>query len=90
MLSIEKMSTMKKEELCAVLNNLIEKDFTALVQLLYRVDIDENKLKRILNENKTTDAADLIVDMIIERLEQKQNFKKQFQQKNKIDENEKW
>ena len=30
--------------------NLIAKDFTALIQLLYKIDVDEKKLKRVLNE----------------------------------------
>ena len=38
-----------------------------MVQLLYRIDVSEAKLKKVLHENPNEDAAHLIADLIIER-----------------------
>ena len=60
-----------KKALSAYINELIKKDFERLVQLLYRIDVSEAKLKNLLKEKKDTDAGELIADMIIERQKQK-------------------
>ncbi|MBS1641744.1 MAG: hypothetical protein JST94_06975 [Bacteroidetes bacterium] len=78
MLEIEKIQSMSFDDLCKAINNLITNNFSALVQLLYKIDVDEKKLKKVLSENKNTDAAALIANMIIERLKQKQTTKKLF------------
>ena len=39
-----------------------------MVQLLYRIDVSEGKLKKVLQENPNEDAAGLIADLIIERI----------------------
>lgn len=65
-----------KEELMKLINELINNDFTALVQLLYRIDIDENKLKQNLKQHGDADSASLIADMIIKRQLQKWEEKK--------------
>jgi Tfp pilus assembly protein PilF len=38
------------------------------VQLLYRIDVSEAKLKKVLHENPNEDAAHLIADLIMERI----------------------
>ena len=50
---------------------LIDKDFSALVRLLYRVDVDETKLRQLLRENMTMDAGLLIARLILESQWQK-------------------
>lgn len=52
-------------------NSLIQKDFPKLVSLLYRIDISENKLKRMLNEKPKEDAGKIIASIVYERLLQK-------------------
>jgi len=81
-----------QQKLSAYLNNLINDDFEKLVQLLYRLDIDETKLKRTLQDHPQHHAGELIADMIIERQLQKIKSRKEFNQRdnNNIDENEKW
>jgi hypothetical protein len=59
------------EVLVVYLNRLLENDFSRLVQILYRVDVDEAKLKRMLNNNTGQDAAGIIASLLIEREEQK-------------------
>jgi hypothetical protein len=77
-----------REKLIPLINDLINHDFNALVQLLYRIDVNEKKLKAILKENPEQDAASIIADQIINRQLQKIATRKQFDQsKNKNDEN---
>ncbi|MCA6488199.1 MAG: hypothetical protein IM534_10080, partial [Chitinophagaceae bacterium] len=47
---------MSPEELSNEINQLIVHDFTALVQILYRLDVSEAKLKMVLSENPKEDA----------------------------------
>ena len=61
-----------------VINDLIQHDFQRLVSVLYRVDIEENKLKKILKEQQGTDAAEIITSLIIERERQKIETRKKF------------
>lgn len=53
--------------LAAYINELIIHDFERLVQLLYRIDVSEQKLKQLLREKKGTDAGILIAQLIIQR-----------------------
>jgi hypothetical protein len=52
-------------------NMMIQRDFGALVQLLYRVDVSESKLRGLLQENAGEEAAKVIARLIIERQWQK-------------------
>ncbi len=60
-----------KEKLIVLINELINNDFPSLVQLLYRIDVDENKLKQNLKHHEGADSASLIAEMIIKRQLQK-------------------
>src|ERR1700733_8032409 len=53
------------------INVMIDGDFGALVQLLYRVDVSESRLRQLLRGNETTDTGRLIARLILERLWQK-------------------
>jgi len=55
-------------DLIAYINDCIQHDFNKLVQLLYRIDVSEEKLKYILQLNPDEDAAKLIAAVIVERL----------------------
>ena len=74
------------------INDLININFEKLVQLLYRLDIDEIKLKKTLQEYPNQDAGKMIAALIIERYLQKIKSRQQFRQgnDNDTDENEKW
>ena len=81
----------QRKRLMDLINELIEKDFNALLQLLYRIDVDEKKIRLYLNQNKNLDSAELLTDMVIERQLQKIKSRHKFQTKNKMDDNdEKW
>jgi hypothetical protein len=79
-----------QQQLVLYINQLLVEDFPNLVQLLYRVDISENKLKLLLQENKDTDAAEIITDLLIKRQEEKQRMKEEFRKNDKIEDDEKW
>ena len=64
-LALEKLSTPDLETL---MNELIKNDFSKLVQLLYRIDVSEAKLKNILQANPNEDAGKLIAQIVLERL----------------------
>jgi len=63
--ALEKLSTPDLETL---MNELIKNDFSKLVQLLYRIDVSEAKLKNILQANPNEDAGKLIAQVVLERL----------------------
>ena len=50
---------------------MINKDFSALIQLLYRIDINESHLRLLLQENQASDAGLLIARLTLERQWQK-------------------
>lgn len=72
-------------------NDLLQRDFNKLIAILYRVDVNENKLRAMLEENEDREAAEIITDLLIERQVQKIKSREAFKQKEKdISEEEKW
>ena len=72
------------------INQLITNDFTQLLQMLYRIDVSEQKLRSLLKQNTNTDAGKIIAALIIERQLEKIRSREQFRRDNNIDEAEKW
>jgi hypothetical protein len=86
-LSPEALRDLLKEEI----NRLIQNDFQKLVSVLYRVDVNERKLKYLLQENVGEDAAVIIADLIIERQLQKIKSRREFSQRDDaVSDEEKW
>lgn len=80
-----------RRQLSGAINEMILSDFDKLVMLLYRLDINETKLRKILNETPSNDAGNIIADLIIERQLQKIKSRQQFSQRdNNISDEEKW
>ncbi|MBX3254300.1 MAG: hypothetical protein KF862_09190 [Chitinophagaceae bacterium] len=80
-----------KALIAARVNDLIRHDFSQLTQLLYRIDINEHRLKKLLNEAGEKDAADIIAALIIERQVEKLESRKKFRSGNpNISGEEKW
>ena len=80
-----------KEKLSSHINHLIQHDFQKLVAVLYRVDVDEMKLKNLLKENTEADAASIITDLLIERQLQKIKSRQQNNQRDKnINDDNEW
>jgi hypothetical protein len=70
-----------KEKMAAYINHLINHDFQQLVMLLYRVDVNESKLRSLLKENRNEHAGSLIAELIIERQLQKIKTRKEYSKK---------
>ena len=78
-------------ELATYINNLIKNDFDKLITYLYRIDVNEQKLKSLLQQTPNEDAGNIIATLIIERQQQKIKIRQQFsQRKHDVDEEEKW
>jgi hypothetical protein len=71
------------------INDLIVHNFEKLVQLLYRIDVNEAKLKAMLADNTNEDAAKIIAALIIERQLQKIKSRAEFKKNNDPSE-ERW
>jgi hypothetical protein len=78
------------EEMNVFIDELIKNDFQKLIQILYKVDINEAKLKQLLQQNSGKDPSKIISNLIIERLHQKIESRKNFASPNDIKEDEKW
>lgn len=72
---LELMATFTMEQLEAFMaekvNHMIRTDFGGLVQWLYRIDVNEGKLRQLLQVNPGEDAGRIIARLIIERQWQK-------------------
>ncbi|HMH34709.1 MAG TPA: hypothetical protein VK543_16850 [Puia sp.] len=82
------------EELTAALagyiNHLVSTDFEQLLRLLYRIDVNENKLRHMLKENKGREAGELIASLIIERQILKIKTREQFKSPGGHTDEENW
>ncbi|MFY0599105.1 MAG: hypothetical protein JXR03_05505 [Cyclobacteriaceae bacterium] len=58
-------------ELNRVVKYKLDHDFSGLINVLYRIDIQENKLKEILERSNPTQISSLLTQAIIERQKQK-------------------
>lgn len=83
----ELTSEILREKLRAFISMLIDKDPQKLIFLLYRLDIDETKLRKALLQE--SDSATVISEMIISRQLQKIEARKIYFAKGECDE-EKW
>lgn len=74
------------------INDWILNDFEHLLFLLYRIDVHEDKVRKLLQEHKGENAAEIIADLIIDRQKQKIETRKlfKFEKPIDIDESELW
>ncbi len=78
-----------RDQFTGYIRRLILNDFEKLVNLLYRIDVDENKIRQLLNDNANEDSAEIIAALIINRQIEKIKLKKTIRQSPESDE-EKW
>lgn len=70
---------------------LISNDFDALLLLLYRIDVSEQKVRSMLAVNKGENSARTIADLILERQIQKLYWRNKFKNSpTHIDDEERW
>ena len=83
--SLEKLDSANLE---STINELIKNDFSRLVQILYRIDVSEAKLKTILQSHPNEDAGKLIAQVIVERLAATKKTRESFNTQSRIDDTE--
>jgi len=79
-----------KNLLAGYIHHLISGNFNKLVSILYRIDINEVKLKQLLENNPAEDAGRIIAELIIQRQIQKIKSRKENESNNIIPEDDKW
>ena len=93
-LDIELQEGLSTDELknivAGYINPLISNNFNKLISILYRMDINEAKLRQLLHDNPAEDAGMIIADLIIERQLQKLKSQKENKSTNIIPEDDKW
>ena len=77
-------------QLALRINELIQEDFPALINILYRIDVDELKLKQALEKFPNEDAASIIAKLIIDRQLQKIKLGNTFTKNVDSDSEETW
>lgn len=60
-----------EQQLTDHINHLINTDFQKLIYYLYRIDVNESKMKQLLEQQGGENAAQLIARLIIDRQLQK-------------------
>lgn len=86
-----KIESYSWEQLVAFVNELITRDFNQLVLVLYRLDINEKKLKQTLADHPDQNAGELIAKLIIDRQAEKKKSREAFKQKDwEGSEEERW
>jgi hypothetical protein len=80
------------DELAIAINSLLTSHFDKLISILYRMDVSEIKLRKLLTDHPEEDAGRMIAELMVERQAQKIRSRQQFKKTNNenIDENEKW
>lgn len=67
-----------KRYLIDKLTDLLNNNFNLLVNILYRIDISEQKLVELFGGRNRENISEKLAEMIIERQIQKINFRKQY------------
>lgn len=64
-------------QLIKIIAHLIDTDYYKLTNILYKIDVDEMKLKKALLESEQP-ISETIADLIIERQQQKIKFREMY------------
>ena len=80
-----------EQQLTDHINHLINTDFEKLIYYLYRIDVNETKMKEMLQQQGGENAAQLIARLIIDRQLQKIKSRTEYKPGNTDDEGaERW
>jgi len=80
----------RRHDMEIAINDLLQNNFPQLISILYQVDVDEQKLRKMLELNSGQDAAVVISDMLIRRQLEKLKTREQLKRGTDIPEDEKW
>ncbi|ATA69354.1 hypothetical protein CGC48_09895 [Capnocytophaga cynodegmi] len=73
------------EVLVSYVDFLIQTDFNKLINILYRVDVSEEKLKIALQENNNTPISRVIATMLLKRELEKRKWRTLYKKKRKYE-----
>ena len=79
----EKLSTVNEELISALaerIRELLAGDLEALMSMMYRLDIDEDKIKLAFSKENLEDPAVSLAKIIVERQKKRMVTKKKYQQ----------
>jgi hypothetical protein len=76
--------------LADTINYLIQNDFSRLVQILYRKDVSETKLRKMLAGHPDEDAGLIIGQLLIEREKKRMESREGFKRNDNVSDDEKW
>jgi hypothetical protein len=79
-----------RKKLASHFNQLIQTDFEKLIFLLYRIDVNEARMRALLAQREGEDAPGLIADLVIERQLQKIESRRKYKQEHDEEGEEKW
>jgi hypothetical protein len=86
-----KLEELSPAQLSDYIQGLIDRDFNSLLQLLYRLDVSEEKLRDSLNAEPEANPGDIIAQLIIERIAQRDKVRGAMKMDiNDIPEDERW
>jgi hypothetical protein len=89
-LDITQIEKYTKEDLITLIQYLINNDIEKLIYVLYRVDVSEDIIKKLLHTTSKENTEVLIADAIIKRIEEKILWKQKFKSSFNHSEEEKW
>jgi hypothetical protein len=79
-----------RQQLIVHINELLQHNFSRLIYILYRVDVSEKKLKRLLQDQPGVDAAALITDLLLDRQLEKIRSRQSYKPGKEESEEERW
>ena len=82
--------TADRNVLVEKVNWLIVNDFERLVSILYRIDVSEKKINALLKEFVNHDAAEIIVNLMLEREAEKIKNRELFKNNGEDGGEERW
>ena len=82
LLSIEDIKSIEeiKKYLSAKINILLEEKYDSLINILYRIDVDDKKIVGVFSSGEKENIPDKIADLIIERQLQKIHYRKMYKE----------
>jgi hypothetical protein len=89
-LKVHKDKTDFVNHLALEINRLILHDFNRLVSILYRIDINEEELKQMLQQYSHVDAGYIVAQLIINRQIKKAELRSQFPKEDNIADEDRW
>lgn len=68
----------QKSELERIINYLLDHDMERLLQVLYRIDVHEEKVKEVMTTYAVEELAAELAQLVIERLRQKVYYRNKY------------